>query len=139
VDTLPLTTASILRILLVDSDVSYLNMMQSYIAPYGHQVDIESNSSLAIKRLENAHYQVVVGDLLMAPLEPLPLFHEIRAHPNGNVNGVSLLLIGPEEPTVDEFVLLYNLRAGYISKYRGVKVLVERIHTLVQSKEGFLE
>lgn len=123
------------RILLVDRDISYLKMMQSYIGCYGLDVDVESNSSLALGRLEEASYQMVVGDVLMAPLEVLPLFREIRAHVSRDVSDVELLLIGPEEPSVEEFVALYHLRVGYISKYRGVEVLVDRIRTLIQAGE----
>lgn len=110
--------------------------MHRYLSWYGLETDMMRDSSLVVEQLEGQSYDLLIGDLLMTPVDPLSLFRSLRLHPMVEVRNLTLLAIGLNEPSLDEFVALHNLKVGYISKYRGVELFAQRVKTLITMKAG---
>jgi len=71
-------------ILAVDDDPIMTATIQSYFMAAGYQVDVENDPVIAIERVRNGHYDILITDFLMTPLCGDRLVEKIREF-NGDI------------------------------------------------------
>lgn len=74
-----LRTSSKLSVLVVDDDPDILEYLQDFLSAEGFDVTTLSDSSLAVERIRDEVFHLVVLDLMMPKLSGLDLLAQIRA------------------------------------------------------------
>jgi signal transduction histidine kinase/FixJ family two-component response regulator/HPt (histidine-containing phosphotransfer) domain-containing protein len=67
-----------LRILLAEDNAANVFLIESLLAPGGHQVHAAANGLLALERFRAGHYDIVLTDLQMPGMDGLTLIRELR-------------------------------------------------------------
>jgi CheY-like chemotaxis protein len=67
-------------ILLVDDDPVILELMREILRSGSYGVDVARNGRVAVERLQAAHYDVVLTDMVMPEMQGLELLQYIRLH-----------------------------------------------------------
>ena len=68
------------RVLVVDDDSIVRCFLQTYLEECGYAVETAANGREALRKLEQAGYDVVVTDYSMPEVNGLALLHHIRQH-----------------------------------------------------------
>jgi two-component system, response regulator FlrC len=69
----------ILNILVVDDDAALRDAIELILQSAGHRVTLASSGPEALQRLEGQHFNLVITDLRMDPMDGLELLGQIRA------------------------------------------------------------
>jgi len=67
-----------ISILAVDDDPIITDTIQDYFRRSGYEVDTENNPQVAVDRIRNGHYDILLLDFLMAPICGDQVVAEIR-------------------------------------------------------------
>lgn len=67
-----------ISMLTVDDDLIFPTTIQSYFQRSGYRVDIENNPNIAIERVRNGNYDILLLDFLMSPICGDQVVKEIR-------------------------------------------------------------
>ncbi len=65
-------------VLVVDDEEEMRQFLAEYLNEFGYQVDCAANGQEAIQKYKNGHFDVVLSDLSMSPMNGLELLGEIR-------------------------------------------------------------
>ncbi|HCV43699.1 MAG TPA: hypothetical protein DGH68_09465 [Bacteroidetes bacterium] len=101
-----------MRILAVEDEAEYLEMLQMVIDGIGHSLVIAKNGIEAIRILENEKIDVILSDVAMPSMDGLELHRQIRLKPEHKetpfifLTGVSNLKQVKEECTSAKDLLL---------------------------------
>ena len=71
-----------MRILAVEDEVEYLEMLQEVMRALGHTMLIASNGSEALDALERQQVDVIISDVKMPVMDGLELHQKVRQKPN---------------------------------------------------------
>jgi CheY-like chemotaxis protein/two-component sensor histidine kinase len=70
------------KILVVDDEAHVAGVLAEMLAVDGHRIDVAQNGALALDRLRQASYDLVLSDIRMPELDGLGLYQEVRRlHP----------------------------------------------------------
>jgi len=70
------------KILVVDDEVHVAGVLAEMLAVDGHRIDVAQNGALALDRLRQSTYDLVLSDIRMPELDGLGLYQEVRRlHP----------------------------------------------------------
>ena len=70
------------KILVVDDEVHVATVLAEMLAVDGHRIDVAPNGALALDRLREGTYDLVLSDIRMPELDGLGLYQEVRRlHP----------------------------------------------------------
>jgi DNA-binding response OmpR family regulator len=113
------------RILLVDDEVSVLDLVRTTLETCGYAVDTAASSQEAMERIRSNEYGMVILDLLLPDMNGFLLSQEIRrVRPSlGNrILFISGILFG--QSTIDH---LGTIGAGFLSKPFQLRALIEAV------------
>ncbi len=68
------------RILVVDDEPTIAKMLMSILSADGHQVDTAANGALALEKLRERAYDLILSDIKMPELDGLGLYREVERH-----------------------------------------------------------
>ena len=71
-----------MRILAVEDEAEYLEMLQEVMKGLGHTLMIASNGSEALTALERQQVDVIISDVKMPVMDGLELHKRVRQKPN---------------------------------------------------------
>ncbi|HZM71232.1 MAG TPA: response regulator [Candidatus Cryosericum sp.] len=114
-----------IRILLVDDEVSVLDLVRTTLETCGYAIDTAATSHEAMEKLRSSEYSMVILDLLLPDMNGFILSQEIRRIRPGLGNRIlfiSGILFG--QSTIDH---LGSIGAGFLSKPFQLRALIEAV------------
>lgn len=72
-----------LRVLVVDDEAAVRTATKRFLERLGHQADVASDGGIALRLLEQEHYDVIVSDLRMPGIDGEALFRRLREQGGG--------------------------------------------------------
>lgn len=92
-----------MRILAVEDEAEYLEMLQEVMKSLGHTMMIASNGQEGLAALEKQQVDVIISDVKMPVMDGLELHRRVRAKPN-YANTPFVFLTGIEDLTAVNLV-----------------------------------
>jgi DNA-binding response OmpR family regulator len=114
-----------IRILLVDDEVSVLELIRTTLETCGYVIDTAASSQEAMEKVRHNEYGMVILDLLLPDMNGFLLSQEIRRlRPSlGNrILFISGILFG--QSTIEQ---LGSVGAGFLSKPFQLRALIEAV------------
>jgi len=114
-----------IRILLVDDEVSVLELIRTTLETCGYVVDTAASSQEAMEKVRQNEYVMVILDLLLPDMNGFLLSQEIRRLRPGLGNRIlfiSGILFG--QSTIEQ---LGSVGAGFLSKPFQLRALIEAV------------
>ena len=114
-----------MRILLVDDEVSVLDLVRTTLETCGYAVDTAASSQEAMEKIRSTEYSMVILDLLLPDMNGFILSQEIRrVRPalGNRILFISGILFG--QSTIDH---LGTIGAGFLSKPFQLRALIEAV------------
>ncbi|HET6461343.1 MAG TPA: response regulator [Syntrophales bacterium] len=66
------------QVLVVDDEGGMRQILTEYLNEFGYEVDSAVNGQEAMQKYKNGHFDIVLSDLVMSPMDGLELLGEIR-------------------------------------------------------------
>ncbi|MGC9976161.1 MAG: response regulator [Syntrophales bacterium] len=66
------------QVLVVDDEGGMRQILAEYLNEFGYEVDSAVNGQEAMQKYKNGHFDIVLSDLVMSPMDGLELLGEIR-------------------------------------------------------------
>ena len=66
------------RVLVVDDDEGIRELLTDYLNKFGYEVVCAANGEEAVQKYKNGHFDIVLSDLVMSPMDGSELLGEIR-------------------------------------------------------------
>ncbi len=120
------------KILLVDDDVTVLDLVRTTLEGCGYSVDTAGNSQDTLAKVRNQDYAMIILDLLLPDMNGFILCQEIkRLRPSlaDHVLFISGILFG--QSTVEH---LGTMGAGFLSKPFRIESLIEAVDKITSRR-----
>ena len=79
------------HILIVDDEKSMRDFLKEYLNEYGYEVTCAANGQEALQIYQQGHFDVILSDLLMKPMDGLELLNKIKEI---NPNAIFIIITG---------------------------------------------
>lgn len=125
------------KILVVDdSEVNLFLIQTIYEGNPDIVVEIESNSSLALLRLQEGHYDLLLLDLMMPNVDGFELLAKIKS--DASLNDIPIIVItAKQDIDTEKHVMNYGVQ-GYVKKPIRLNEIEEMInHIFLTSQKQF--
>ncbi|HWQ77249.1 MAG TPA: sigma-54 dependent transcriptional regulator [Anaerovoracaceae bacterium] len=124
-----------LKILVVDDEQDYCNVMKVILSAKGHQADYALSGADALSLMARKSYDLVISDLMMPEMDGRQLLNEIKAsHPGTEV--IMMTAYGSIENAVEA---MRNGAYSYVTKGGNPEELIREIGKLQDVMELKLE
>jgi two-component system, OmpR family, response regulator CpxR len=120
------------KILCVDDDVDYCELLSSYLVSDGFEVDFCHDGQAGFDRLGEAKYDLAIFDMMMPKLTGFELLKKVRAQRN-NIPVIMLTAKGDE---IDRILGLELGADDYVSKPCSPRELVARIKAILKRSDS---
>ncbi len=122
-----------MKILLVDDDAFLRDMYATKFQQEGDDISVAENGTVALLRLQEDVFDVVVMDMVMPGMTGLELIEELRKLP-GHKDTKCIILSNQSEPT-DKAAAAALGAVGYIVKAELLpSEVVESVHTIINNR-----
>jgi DNA-binding NarL/FixJ family response regulator len=116
-------------LLIVDDEESIRVSLQRMLKKENYEVDTAPNGSIALKKLENNHFDLILTDIMMEDMSGLRLLQNIK----GKYSGINVLLM-TGHASIDSAVEALRLGAcDYIVKPCSKKEILSGIKNVLNS------
>jgi DNA-binding NtrC family response regulator len=124
-----------LRVLVVDDEQDYCNVMKVILTAKGHHTDVASSGAAALTLMEQGSYDLVISDLMMPEMDGRQLLHEIkRLYPGTEV--IMMTAYGSIENAVEA---MRDGAYSYVTKGGNPEELIREIGKLQDMQNLRLE
>jgi DNA-binding NtrC family response regulator len=124
-------------ILVVDDEASIRDLLADYLKNFGYEVTCAASGQEALNYYKSSHFDVVISDLIMSPINGMELLSEIKKF---DPDAVFIMITG--YPSIESALEAINKGAkDYISKpfsIDEIKLKIERV-LLERSLKGNLK
>lgn len=114
------------HILVVDDEESIRDLLSEYLKNFGYEVTCAANGQEALNYYKSSHFDVVVSDLIMSPINGMELLSEIKKF---DPDAVFIMITG--YPSIESAIEAINKGANdFISKpfnIAEIKLKIERV------------
>lgn len=110
------------RILIIEDEESIAELERDYLSVSGHEVEIESNGEIGLKRALNEEFDLYILDLMLPGKDGFEICKEIRANKNTPV-----LMVSARKDDIDKIRGLGLGADDYITKPFSPSELVARV------------
>jgi len=125
------------RMLVVDDEKSVRDLLAEYLNEYGYEVTCAANGQDALKIYKEGHFDIILSDLNMAPMDGLELLNQVKEM---NSDAIFIMITG--YPSIKSSIEVIKKGAkDYITKpfnIDEIKVKIERA-LLEQNLQGRLK
>jgi two-component system, OmpR family, response regulator ResD len=121
------------KILIVDDEEPMRQLLQLYIQADGYDTDTAADGKQAIEKLRQAHYDLVLLDLMMPVMDGFDVCKEIRSW-----STVPIIMLTARDETVDKVVGLKIGADDYITKPFEQHELLARMESIFR-REHFIQ
>lgn len=119
------------NVLIVEDDQNLLEALSDSLLSIGYNVDTASDGSIALEKVQNNHYQIVLSDVQLPSIDGLSLVHKIKTHlPEAKI--IMMTAFG----TIQDAV--YAIQQGasdYISKPFEIDNLISKFNLAVKAEK----
>ena len=113
------------RLLVVDDEESMRDLLSEYLTEYGYDVTCAANGKEALQLYQQGHFDIVLSDLFMEPMDGLELLKMIK-----EINPEAIFIMITGYPTIESSVEVIKKGArDYITKpfnIDEIKVKIDR-------------
>lgn len=119
-----------MKILLVDDDSFLRDMYATKFSELGYQMDVAEDAEVALTKLREREYDIVLADMVMPGMTGVELLNEIKS---GSFNGEPLCIILSNQSEESDKKAAFEAGAiGYIVKAELIpSEVVEEVQKLV--------
>lgn len=128
---IPVDTAGMVKILLIDDDVDLTSMLSQYLVREGFDVTTVRDGETGVMEAISHEYALVVLDIMMPRLSGIEVLRRIRA-----ANPVPVLMLTARGDDIDRIVGLDLGADDYVPKPCTPGELVARIRAILRRTEG---
>lgn len=125
------------RMLVVDDEKSVRDLLAEYLNEYGYEVTCAANGQDALKIYQQGHFDIILSDLNMAPMDGLELLNKVK-----EINSGAIFIIITGYPSITSSIEAIKKGArDYITKpfnIDEIRTKVERA-LLEKSLQGRLK
>src|SRR5574337_1745076 len=120
------------KILVVDDDQEMRRLLEDVLTREGFHVTQAANGSEALRKIQEASYQVIILDKIMTDVSGLEILPEIkRLQPEAQV--ILITAFGDRETCVEA---MGKGASAYLAKPFGMSVLVQMVKKVIEQKIG---
>jgi two-component system alkaline phosphatase synthesis response regulator PhoP len=116
------------RILVVEDEINISKLVKLNLEMEGYEVNISANGKDALKQVEEAHYDLVVLDLMLPELDGIKVLQRLKL----NFPLLPVIITSAKDTSKDR---IKGLKAGaedYLIKPYNLEELIIRIHKLLE-------
>ncbi len=121
-----------IRILLVDDELDYINMMQYWLRKKNFDVDVLYNGEQVLEKVKAENYNILFLDLKLPGIDGIDILREIRAF-SRKIPIIIFSAYGTKEKLEQAKQLGIS---GFFSKEKGFNVAVKMICTALRIHKG---
>ncbi|MFC3031607.1 sigma-54-dependent transcriptional regulator [Pseudoalteromonas fenneropenaei] len=122
---------SLARILVVDDDVDFSELLAIRIGSFGYEVSTAHRATLALQQLEQQHFDLVLTDLRMANMDGMALFTEIRKR----FAGLPVVMMTAHGSIPDAVQATQQGMAGFLTKPIDTQALQDTLATCLKGRQ----
>uniref|UniRef100_A0A7V4E2T5 Response regulator n=1 Tax=candidate division WOR-3 bacterium TaxID=2052148 RepID=A0A7V4E2T5_UNCW3 len=115
-----------IKILLVDDDYQLGFTLKSFLEINGFSVEYAENGFLALEKLENGNFQLVIMDILMPGIDGIEVYKRLKE----NKKEIKIIFISAYIPQEKKAELKNLGIEDYLEKPFALEELVEKINNL---------
>lgn len=119
------------RILIVDDEPSITEFVSYAMQKEGYQTEIASNGEEALEKIENAHFDLFILDIMLPGIDGYELCRRIRAKMN-----TPILFLSAKDSELNKVVGLELGADDYLAKPFGVRELLARTRALLRRSQA---
>ena len=123
-----------MRILVVDDDADFAEMVRDYLSAKGHVVALARDGKSMRRTLERGDVDVVLLDLVMPGEDGLALTHYLREHSEAGI-----VILSGAGTLIDRVVLLELGADDYLQKPVELRELLARLNSLYRRLQAAAE
>jgi len=121
------------RILIIEDDTSLAEVLQYNLDQEGYQTQVARDGQQGIRTIRLHHPDLIVLDLMLPLIDGLEICRQVRADPS--TQGIFILMLTARSEESDQLVGFSVGADDYVTKPFSVKVLMQRIHSLMRRKD----
>lgn len=99
-----ISTAQPIRILMVDDEPLIAQLVVDVLSTEGYEVDTAASGLLALDRIKEGSYDLILSDLRMPDLDGFALYHELERRRPDLVRRMIFISGTTEDPEYEEFL-----------------------------------
>lgn len=119
------------RILIVDDEPSITEFVSYAMQKEGYQTEVASNGEEALEKIENAHFDLFILDIMLPGIDGYELCRRIRAKMN-----TPILFLSAKDSGLNKVVGLELGADDYLAKPFGVRELLARTRALLRRSQA---
>lgn len=119
------------RILIVDDEPSITEFVSYAMQKEGYQTEVASNGEEALEKIENAHFDLFILDIMLPGIDGYELCRRIRAKMN-----TPILFLSAKDSELNKVVGLELGADDYLAKPFGVRELLARTRALLRRSQA---
>lgn len=119
------------RILIVDDEPSITEFVSYAMQKEGYQTEVASNGKEALEKIENAHFDLFILDIMLPGIDGYELCRRIRAKMN-----TPILFLSAKDSELNKVVGLELGADDYLAKPFGVRELLARTRALLRRSQA---
>lgn len=119
------------RILLIEDEANLRNLVKLNLELEGYEVTTAENGKVALDKLQEAHYDLVILDLMLPKVSGMDVLTKLRLE---NTT-VPLIITSAKDTSTDRIAGLKNGADDYLTKPFEIEELLLRIHKLLERSQ----
>lgn len=115
------------KILLVDDDEELTDLLKEYLGTYGIACETAENGRLALERIKNTAYDLLVLDIMMPELDGLSVLKRLPVS-----QSLPVIMLSAKDDDIDRIIGLELGADDYIGKPCNPRELLARINAVIK-------
>lgn len=122
------------HILLVDDDTELTDLLSEYLAGHDITCDIADNGRIALEKLQQRGYDLMVLDIMMPELDGLSVLKQLPTLTDTHV--VPVIMLTAKDDDIDRIIGLELGADDYLGKPCNPRELLARINAVIKRSQG---
>lgn len=119
------------QILLADDDNELTELLSEYFSAYEIQCDIAQNGRIALEKLQQQPYDLMVLDIMMPVLDGLSVLKQLP-----NVRDIPVIMLTAKDDDIDRIIGLELGADDYLGKPCNPRELLARINAVIKRSQS---
>lgn len=115
------------KILLADDDEELTALLSEYLRPYGIDCETAENGRLALEKIENTSYDLLVLDIMMPELDGLSVLKKLPV-----TQAIPVIMLSAKDDDIDRIIGLELGADDYMGKPCNPRELLARINAVIK-------
>ncbi len=115
------------QLLLVDDDNELTELLAEYLSAYNISCDIAENGKIALEKLQQQKYDLIVLDIMMPEIDGITLLKQLPS-----ITNTPVIMLTAKDSDIDRIVGLELGADDYLGKPCNPRELLARINTVIK-------